>query len=59
MVNVDILVQEVKLKKWFKYVEMEARHNNHFQETLYISRIKYTQVFPAAIKLSMVHIFPH
>ena len=50
MVNVDILVQEVKLKKWFKYVEMEARHNNHFQETLYISRIKYTQVCPVTIK---------
>ena len=50
MVNVDILVQEVKLKKWFKYVELEARRNNHFQETLYSSRIKYTQVCPVTIK---------
>ena len=37
------LCKRLKLKKWFKHVELEARHNHHFQKALYISRIKFIQ----------------
>ena len=35
--------KRLKLKKWFKHVELEATHNHHFQKPLYISRIKFIQ----------------
>ena len=46
VVSVDILVQEVKQKKWFKHVELEARHGQHFQKNFIYFK---NQVYPRII----------